>query len=128
MSRTARTPSFAAACSGVRSSVGHTWCGEIASNGSRTDTRYGTCVAFGHASCTDDVRPPELEKYGSAGWIFRCVKPGLTGYWQIKGRQEVSYQSRIELDLFYVRNWSLMLDLRIILQTPLRVVRGAGAY
>jgi len=74
------------------------------------------------------ISPPELEKYGSAGWIFSFVKPGLTGYWQIKGRQEVSYQSRVELDLFYVRNWSLILDLRIILQTPLRVVRGAGAY
>jgi lipopolysaccharide/colanic/teichoic acid biosynthesis glycosyltransferase len=74
------------------------------------------------------ISPPELEKYGAAGWIFRCVKPGLTGYWQIQGRQEVSYEGRVALDLFYVRNWSLMLDLKIILQTPLRVVRGAGAY
>ena len=74
------------------------------------------------------ISPPELEKYGAAGWIFRCVKPGLTGYWQIQGRQEVSYESRIALDLFYVRNWSLMLDLKIILKTPLRVIRGAGAY
>src|SRR5262249_26249753 len=74
------------------------------------------------------ISPPELEKYGAAGWIFRSVKPGLTGYWQIQGRQEVSYESRIALDLFYVRNWSLMLDLKIILKTPLRVIRGAGAY
>jgi lipopolysaccharide/colanic/teichoic acid biosynthesis glycosyltransferase len=74
------------------------------------------------------ISPPELEKYGEAGWIFRCVKPGLTGYWQIQGRQEVSYESRVALDLFYVKNWSLMLDLKIILKTPLRVIRGAGAY
>ena len=74
------------------------------------------------------ISPPELEKYGDSGWIFRCVKPGLTGYWQIQGRQEVSYESRVALDLFYVKNWSLMLDLKIILRTPLRVARGAGAY
>lgn len=74
------------------------------------------------------ISPPELEKYGEAGWIFRCVKPGLTGYWQIQGRQEVSYESRVALDLFYVKNWSLMLDFKIIFKTPLRVVRGAGAY
>jgi lipopolysaccharide/colanic/teichoic acid biosynthesis glycosyltransferase len=74
------------------------------------------------------ISPPELEKYGEAGWIFGCVKPGLTGYWQVQGRQEVSYESRVALDLFYVKNWSLMLDLKIILKTPLRVIRGAGAY
>lgn len=74
------------------------------------------------------ITPPELEKYGTAGWIFRCVKPGLTGYWQVQGRQEVSYQQRIEMDLFYVRNWSLGFDLKILMKTPFRVFRGAGAY
>jgi lipopolysaccharide/colanic/teichoic acid biosynthesis glycosyltransferase len=74
------------------------------------------------------ITAAELEKYGPAGWIFRCVKPGLTGYWQIHGRQEVSYNQRVELDLFYVKNWSLGLDLRIIAKTPFRVLRGAGAY
>jgi lipopolysaccharide/colanic/teichoic acid biosynthesis glycosyltransferase len=74
------------------------------------------------------ISPPELEKYGSAGWIFHRVKPGLTGYWQTQGRQEVSYEQRVALDLFYVKNWSLMFDLKIILKTPLRIVRGKGAY
>jgi lipopolysaccharide/colanic/teichoic acid biosynthesis glycosyltransferase len=74
------------------------------------------------------ITPSELEKYGPAGWIFRCVKPGLTGYWQIQGRQEVSYDKRVELDLFYVKNWSLGLDLMILAKTPLRVLRGTGAY
>lgn len=74
------------------------------------------------------ITPPELERYGSAAWIFRRVKPGLTGYWQIKGRQEVSYEERVAMDLFYVNNWSLGLDLRILAKTPLRVIRGAGAY
>ena len=74
------------------------------------------------------ITPAELKKYGSAAWIFRCVKPGLTGYWQIKGRQDVSYDERVAMDLFYVENWSLGLDLKILAKTPLRVVRGSGAY
>ncbi len=74
------------------------------------------------------IHPAELEKYGTAAWIFRCVKPGLTGYWQVQGRQEVSYEKRVEMDLFYLQNWSLGFDLKILMQTPLRVVRGAGAY
>jgi lipopolysaccharide/colanic/teichoic acid biosynthesis glycosyltransferase len=74
------------------------------------------------------ITPAELEKYGAAGWIFGCVKPGLTGYWQIQGRQEVSYDRRVEMDLFYVNNWSLARDCKILMKTPIRVVRGSGAY
>jgi lipopolysaccharide/colanic/teichoic acid biosynthesis glycosyltransferase len=70
----------------------------------------------------------ELGKFGDAAWIFRCVKPGLTGYWQVQGRQEVSYTQRVEMDLFYVNHWSLLLDFKILFKTPIRVVRGAGAY
>jgi lipopolysaccharide/colanic/teichoic acid biosynthesis glycosyltransferase len=74
------------------------------------------------------ITSAELEKYGAAGWIFRCARPGLTGYWQIQGRQDVSYAQRVEMDLFYVTHWSLSLDLKILVKTPIRVVRGAGAY
>jgi lipopolysaccharide/colanic/teichoic acid biosynthesis glycosyltransferase len=74
------------------------------------------------------ITPAELAKYGEAEWIFRCVKPGLTGYWQIEGRQQVSYDRRIEMDLFYVQHWSFLLDLKILAKTPLRVFRGVGAY
>jgi lipopolysaccharide/colanic/teichoic acid biosynthesis glycosyltransferase len=74
------------------------------------------------------ITPAELEKYGEAGWIFNVQKPGLTGYWQTQGRQEVSYARRVELDLFYVKNWSLLLDLKILIKTPIAVLRGAGAY
>jgi lipopolysaccharide/colanic/teichoic acid biosynthesis glycosyltransferase len=72
------------------------------------------------------ISPPELEKYGESGWIFRCVKPGLTGYWQIQARREVSYDGRVEMDMFYVSHWSLLLDMKILLKTPLRVLRGSG--
>jgi lipopolysaccharide/colanic/teichoic acid biosynthesis glycosyltransferase len=73
------------------------------------------------------ITPPELEKYGDAGWIFNLIKPGLTGYWQTQGRQAVSYRERVEMDLFYVEHWSLAFDLRILIKTPVTVLRGAGA-
>ena len=74
------------------------------------------------------ITPAELERYGEAAWIFKCVKPGLTGDWQINGRQQVSYEERVAMDLHYVQNWSLANDLAILLKTPLRAVRGTGAY
>jgi len=74
------------------------------------------------------ITAAELERYGEAAWIFRSVKPGLTGYWQIEGRQDVSYARRVELDLYYVESWSLALDFKILLKTPWRALRGSGAY
>jgi lipopolysaccharide/colanic/teichoic acid biosynthesis glycosyltransferase len=74
------------------------------------------------------ISPAELTKYGDAAWIFQCVKPGLSGYWQIYGRQGVSYTRRVEMDLYYVQNWSPAMDLAILLKTPMRVLRGAGAH
>jgi exopolysaccharide production protein ExoY len=70
----------------------------------------------------------ELPKYGDSAWIFQTVKPGLTGYWQVEGRQQVSYKQRVEMDLFYVNHWSLLLDLKIMLKTPFAAIRGTGAH
>lgn len=67
----------------------------------------------------------EIEK--SAAIIFK-VKSGLTGLWQIRGRSELSFQDRLKLDEFYVRNWSFLLDMLIILKTFGVVLRGKGAY
>jgi lipopolysaccharide/colanic/teichoic acid biosynthesis glycosyltransferase len=74
------------------------------------------------------ITPVELERYGDAAWIFRSVKPGLTGYWQIQRRRDVSYDERIAMDLHYVENWSLAFDFRILVKTPWRALRGRGAY
>ncbi len=71
---------------------------------------------------------PELEKFGRWRYNLRTVKPGLTGLWQISGRSDLSYEDRVRLDMFYIRNYSIWLDLRILIQTPLRVLRGDGAY
>ncbi|MBO0911119.1 MAG: sugar transferase [Acidobacteria bacterium] len=73
------------------------------------------------------ISPPELARYGDAAWIFRTTRPGLTGFWQVQGRQDVPFEQRIEMDLYYVQNWSLRLDCRILLKTPLVVIRGVGA-
>ena len=72
------------------------------------------------------ITPMELKKYGDAGWIFSEMKPGLTGYWQTSGDQQAGYGRRIEMDLFYVENWSLLFDLKILSKTPARVLRGSG--
>jgi lipopolysaccharide/colanic/teichoic acid biosynthesis glycosyltransferase len=72
------------------------------------------------------ITPTELKKYGEAGWIFAALKPGLTGYWQIGADQQAGYDRRISMDLFYVENWSLLFDLKILIKTPARVLRGSG--
>ena len=74
------------------------------------------------------ITPAELSKFGSAGWIFSVVKPGLTGYWQISGRQEISYDQRVAMDVYYVQHWSLWLDLKILINTPVAVFQRSGAY
>jgi lipopolysaccharide/colanic/teichoic acid biosynthesis glycosyltransferase len=72
------------------------------------------------------ITPAELEKYGDAGWIFAAMKPGLTGHWQISSDQQAGYERRIKMDLLYVENWSLLFDLKILIKTPVRVLRGSG--
>jgi len=74
------------------------------------------------------ITAPELKKYGDHCALLLTVKPGLTGYWQVHGRQEVSYAERVRMDIEYIRNWNLRMDLELLWLTPLRVIRGRGAY
>ena len=74
------------------------------------------------------ITAAELEKYGPYKSLVLRVKPGLTGYWQISGRQEVSYDERVKMDVHYIENWSLGLDMLILLRTPFKVLRREGAY
>lgn len=74
------------------------------------------------------ITSAELEKYGPHKELLLTVKPGLTGYWQINGRQEVSYEERVRMDVHYIQHWSLALDLKILLYTPFKVLRREGAY
>ncbi|MGA8153350.1 MAG: sugar transferase [Terriglobales bacterium] len=70
----------------------------------------------------------ELGKYGPYQELLLTVKPGLTGYWQVRGRQNVSYDERVRMDVTYIMNWSLSLDFLILLQTPAKVIQTEGAY
>ncbi len=70
----------------------------------------------------------ELDKYGTGRSTLLSLKPGLTGLWQVSGRNDVSYEERVKLDIYYIENWSFWLDLRIILRTIVIVLRGRGAY
>jgi lipopolysaccharide/colanic/teichoic acid biosynthesis glycosyltransferase len=56
------------------------------------------------------------------------VKPGLTGLWQVNGRSDISYEERIRFDMYYIRNWSLWLDIYLLLATIPAVISKKGAY
>jgi exopolysaccharide production protein ExoY len=69
----------------------------------------------------------ELRRYGAARWHYLSVLPGMTGLWQVSGRNRTSYERRIELDALYVKNRSAWLDLKILLRTVVVVLTREGA-
>ena len=77
-------------------------------------------------------RPPiQYEVDGYSLWHRRRVleaKPGITGEWQVNGRSRTTFDEMVRMDLYYVRNRSIWLDLKILLKTPLAVISGSGAY
>jgi lipopolysaccharide/colanic/teichoic acid biosynthesis glycosyltransferase len=70
----------------------------------------------------------EVEQYGADMHRRLLVKPGITGLWQVSGRSDLGWEESVELDVRYVENWSLALDLSILWKTVRAVLRGAGAY
>jgi lipopolysaccharide/colanic/teichoic acid biosynthesis glycosyltransferase len=70
----------------------------------------------------------EVRFYLSAMETYSAVRPGVTGLWQVSGRNDTGYTKRIALDCQYVRSWSARLDLSILLRTIKAVVVSAGAY
>ena len=74
------------------------------------------------------ISPEEMAKYSQWGINLLTVHPGITGLWQVSGRSEVSYEDRVRMDMHYVRNWSLWLDLQLLVQTIPAVLRARGAY
>lgn len=70
----------------------------------------------------------ELQEYGVKIGDFLSVKPGLTGFWQVSGRSDVGYPERVDLELYYVYNQSLLFDIKIILKTVWMVLLKKGAY
>lgn len=70
----------------------------------------------------------ELKEYGSKTSDFLSVKPGVTGLWQVSGRSDINYPERVNLELYYVYNQSLLFDLSILIRTVLIVLTKKGAY
>jgi Undecaprenyl-phosphate galactose phosphotransferase WbaP len=70
----------------------------------------------------------EISKYGETYELYQRVGPGMTGLWQVSGRSATSYEERVALDAYYVRNWSVWLDLIILARTVKILIFRAGAY
>jgi lipopolysaccharide/colanic/teichoic acid biosynthesis glycosyltransferase len=74
------------------------------------------------------VVPDELKRYGSRVTVFLSALPGITGLWQVSGRNDTDYRRRVAQDVFYVRSQSFTLDLYILLKTLPAVFAKHGAY
>jgi exopolysaccharide production protein ExoY len=76
-------------------------------------------VLRGDMSCVGPrpIVAAELKRYGAHAPEYLAARPGVTGIWQVSGRSSLSYEERIRLDFYYVRHWSMLLDLKILLKT-----------
>lgn len=70
----------------------------------------------------------ELERYGEYVDDYLMVKPGITGMWQVSGRSDIDYTERVLLDSWYVRNWSVWIDIVMLVKTFKVVLLRKGAY
>ena len=70
----------------------------------------------------------ELGKYGEWAEKRLTVKPGITGYWQVNGRQETDYYKRVRMDMFYIDYWTIWMDIVILIKTVWKVIKADGAY
>jgi Undecaprenyl-phosphate galactose phosphotransferase WbaP len=70
----------------------------------------------------------EVSKYEKDYELYRRIRPGMSGFWQVGGRSEVDYKERVAMDSYYVRNWSVWLDIIILVRTVKIVLFGRGAY
>jgi exopolysaccharide production protein ExoY len=70
----------------------------------------------------------ELELYGNAAPFYLRSRPGLTGLWQVSGRNDVSYGTRVAFDRYYVENWSFTSDIKILVLTVPAVFSSRGSY
>lgn len=70
----------------------------------------------------------ELEKYGEYLDDYFMVRPGITGMWQVNGRSDTTYEERVHMDSWYVRNWSIWIDIMLLWRTGKSVIKCKGAY
>jgi lipopolysaccharide/colanic/teichoic acid biosynthesis glycosyltransferase len=74
------------------------------------------------------ITPEEVEKYNKWDINLMTVRPGITGLWQVSGRSDITYEERVRLDMHYIRNWSIWLDIQLLFQTIPAVLKRRGAY
>jgi lipopolysaccharide/colanic/teichoic acid biosynthesis glycosyltransferase len=72
------------------------------------------------------ITPEEMDMYQEWGLNLLTVDPGITGLWQVSGRSDISYRERVELDMHYIRNWTIWLDLHVLIQTIPAVLKRPG--
>jgi Undecaprenyl-phosphate galactose phosphotransferase WbaP len=70
----------------------------------------------------------EIPKYGRDYALYRRIRPGMSGFWQVSGRSNMDYNERVAIDAYYVRNWSVWLDIIILARTVKIVLLSRGAY
>lgn len=74
------------------------------------------------------ISPEEVAMYKQFDMNLLTVMPGITGLWQVSGRSDISYDERVRLDMYYIRNWTIWLDLQLLFQTIPAVLKSRGAY
>jgi lipopolysaccharide/colanic/teichoic acid biosynthesis glycosyltransferase len=74
------------------------------------------------------ISPPEIIKYGDQVSKLLSVKPGCSGSWVVSGRQNIPYEQRVKIELTYIDNWSLGLDIKLLFMTVAVMFRKSGAY
>jgi exopolysaccharide biosynthesis polyprenyl glycosylphosphotransferase len=87
-------------------------------------------VLRGHMSLVGPrmITTGERARYGKWRMNLATVKPGITGLWQVSGRSDLSYEERVRLDMHYIRNYSIWLDMHLLWRTIPAVLKGLGAY
>ena len=107
-----------------------TWIGRILRKSSMDELAQLWNVLKGEMSLVGPrpITTVEIEKYADDFALYRRVRPGITGLWQVSGRNRTTYQQRVDFDTYYVHNWSIWLDLHILLRTVKTVARAEGAY
>jgi len=74
------------------------------------------------------ISPEEMANYQQWGTNLLTIRPGISGLWQVSGRSDISYEERVRLDMYYIRNWTVWLDINLLIRTLPAAIKGKGAY
>jgi lipopolysaccharide/colanic/teichoic acid biosynthesis glycosyltransferase len=87
-------------------------------------------IIAGHMSLVGPrpIVQSEIKRYATTYDLYKRVPPGLTGLWQVSGRNNTTYEERVAFDDYYIRNWSVWLDIYILARTFRAVLHAEGAY